>query len=42
MAAPRPRLTDIYISPKQACEWHAFMVSQVVLMGSAGVITALT
>ena len=33
-----PRLGDIDISPEQAREWHAFMLSQVVLMLCAGII----
>jgi RIO kinase 1 len=33
-----PRLNDIDISPEQARAWHAFMVSQVVLMLCAGLI----
>lgn len=33
-----PRLNDIDISPEQAREWHAFMISQVVLMLCAGTI----
>jgi RIO kinase 1 len=33
-----PRLNDIDISAEQAREWHAFMVSQVVLMLCAGLI----
>ena len=33
-----PRLGDIEISPEQAREWHAFMLSQVVLMLCAGII----
>lgn len=36
--APAPRLNDIEISPEQAREWHAFMISQVVLMLCAGLI----
>lgn len=35
---PAPRLNDIDISPEQAREWHAFMISQVVLMLCAGTI----
>lgn len=33
-----PRLNDIDISPEQARQWHAFMVSQAVLMLCAGLI----
>jgi len=33
-----PRLGDIDIAPEQAREWHAFMLSQVVLMLCAGII----
>ena len=33
-----PRLGDIDITPEQAREWHAFMLSQVVLMLCAGII----
>jgi RIO kinase 1 len=36
--APAPRLNDIDISPEQAREWHAFMITQVVLMLCAGLI----
>jgi RIO kinase 1 len=35
---PAPRLNDLDISPEQARQWHAFMISQVVLMLCAGVI----
>jgi RIO kinase 1 len=35
---PAPRLGDIDISPEQARAWHAFMISQVVLMLCAGLI----
>ncbi|MFM2288274.1 MAG: hypothetical protein RL684_1417 [Pseudomonadota bacterium] len=35
---PAPRLNDIGISPEQAQLWHAFLVSQVVLMLCAGII----
>jgi len=35
---PAPRLNDIGISPEQAQRWHAFLVSQVVLMLCAGII----
>jgi RIO kinase 1 len=35
---PAPRLSDLEISPEQARTWHKFLVSQVVLMLSAGLI----
>ncbi|HXC60012.1 MAG TPA: PA4780 family RIO1-like protein kinase [Steroidobacteraceae bacterium] len=35
---PAPRLGDIDITPEQAREWHAFLLSQVVLMLCAGII----
>jgi len=35
---PAPRLNDLAISPEQARQWHAFLVSQVVLMLGAGLI----
>lgn len=35
---PAPRLNDLDISPEQAREWHAFMISQVVLMLCSGTI----
>ena len=35
---PAPRLNDLTIAPEQALEWHAFLVSQVVLMLCAGLI----
>jgi RIO kinase 1 len=35
---PAPRLNDLAISPEQARLWHAFLVSQVVLMLCAGLI----
>ena len=33
-----PRLGDLNIEPQQAREWHAFMLSQIVLMLCAGII----
>jgi RIO kinase 1 len=33
-----PRLGDLNIEPGQAREWHAFMLSQIVLMLCAGII----
>jgi RIO kinase 1 len=33
-----PRLGDIQITPEQARQWHAFLLSQVVLMLCAGII----
>jgi RIO kinase 1 len=36
--APAPRLNDIDISPEQARQWHAFLITQVVLMLCAGLI----
>ena len=35
---PAPRLGDIDIAPEQAREWHAFLLTQVVLMLCAGII----
>jgi len=35
---PAPRLNDLDISPEQALQWHAFLVTQVVRMLCAGLI----
>jgi RIO kinase 1 len=35
---PAPRLNDLAISPEQAREWHAFLITQVVRMLCAGLI----
>ncbi len=35
---PAPRLNEVAMDKEQALEWHAFMIQQIVLMLSAGLI----
>jgi RIO kinase 1 len=35
---PAPRLNDVEMTPEQARGWHAFMISQIVLMLCSGLI----
>jgi RIO kinase 1 len=35
---PAPRLNEVDITAAQACEWHAFMITQIVRMLCAGLI----
>jgi RIO kinase 1 len=35
---PAPRLNEVEMSPEQARRWHSFMITQVVLMLTAGLI----
>jgi RIO kinase 1 len=35
---PAPRINDLMMTPGQAVEWHAFMITQIVRMLCAGLI----